>query len=61
MIDLCTGAFVCPLHDGPKNDFRWGLNLYRSAKKFGLDGNLYFVFSTNNEAEKFRNLCKGGG
>ena len=56
-----NGAFLCPIYDGAKGDFRYGANLLESAKRFGLDENLYFVFSNHDEAEKFSNLYHRGG
>ena len=58
---MCSGAFMCPLHDGPKNDFRWGMNLLKSARKYGISENLYFVFSGNEEAAKFSYITHWGG
>lgn len=47
-------AFICPLYD-MKNHFDLAFNLYKSKHDLGIQEDIYFVFSTERQKDKFRN------
>ena len=50
-----NACFIVPIHF-PK--FNYGLELIRSYNKYFNDDHLYFVFSSQEDAEHFANLDK---
>lgn len=56
-----TGCFICPIHDRViknKSDFELGYLLVESAMLAGIVNNLWFVFSSFEQKEKFSNEAK---
>ena len=49
-------CFLAPIHS-PK--FEYGLNFVRSYNQYYNDGNVFLVFSSDDEAEEFYKLAKG--
>ena len=45
-------AFICPLYD-MKNHFDLAINLYKSKIEFKIDADLIFIFSNEEQKEKF--------
>lgn len=50
-------AFICPLYD-MKNHFDLALNLYKSKIKYGVDSDLIFIFSNEEQKNKFEHRVK---
>ena len=50
-------AFICPLYD-MKNHFDLAFNLYKSKIDLGISEDIYFVFSDEDQKEKFRKRIK---
>ena len=51
-----TGAFVIPIYD-KRNDFEYGYKLTESAIKFSSVKDLFFIFSTLEQQNKFMKEC----
>lgn len=47
-----TGCFVCPIYD-KENDFDYALTLFKSAISYNIQESLYFVFSGEQQKNKF--------
>ena len=47
-----TAAFVCPLYD-MKNHFDLAINLYKSKIEYNIQSDLVFIFSNEEQKEKF--------
>lgn len=50
-------AFICPLYD-MKNHFDLAFNLYKSKIDLSINEDIYFVFSDEEQKEKFRKRVK---
>lgn len=51
------GCFVCPIYD-KENDFEFGYVMAESAKKNGIIKDLFFVFSSYDQQDKFLQTCR---
>lgn len=49
---MSTVAFICPLYD-MKNHFDLAINLYKSKIEFKIDADLIFIFSNEEQKDKF--------
>lgn len=52
-----TGCFICPIYDKGK-DFEYGLTMFESAIKNGINNNLYYIFSGYDQKEKFSRIAQ---
>ena len=52
-----TGCFICPIYD-QGSDFEYGYEFVESAVRFHLTDSLYFVFSSEEQQNKFLDECK---
>ena len=54
---MATGCFICPIYD-KRRDFEFGYEFVESAVKYGLENDLYFVFSTDEQQNAFLAECE---
>ena len=53
-------AFVCPIYDS-RNHFDYGINLLNSLIKYEIDSDLIFIFSDEEQKNKFENMSIQSG
>lgn len=54
-----NGCFVCPLYD-KGSDFDYAFDMLKSKEQAGVEGNVYFIFSNEQQMKKFRNIVHIG-
>lgn len=55
------GVFICPIYDkvhGSSSDFEYGYQLFKSALDSEVNKDLFYIFSSNQQEDKFVNECK---